>query len=1499
MIDLSGKSLKGYQIRERIGAGGFGAVYRAHQPVVNREVAIKVILPEHANRPEFIRGFEAEAQVVARLEHPYIVPLIDFWREPDGAYLVIRYLRGGSLSQLLKNGPLELDATTRMLDHITEALAFAHRHNVVHRDLKPDNILLDDDGNAYLTDFGIAVQVGRGATDDSITGSLQYMSPEQLSNEPATPSVDIYSLGIVLYEMLTGEYPFGKAASITELIHKHLNDPIPDLPDHLPSGINAVIQKATDKDATARFDDARQMAVLFRKAVTGEIATPVETLVLKEVKITNPYKGLRAFQQADAPDFFGRQALTQRLLDRLEETGEASRFLAVVGPSGSGKSSVARAGMIPALQKGGVNGSANWFMADMIPGPRPLDELEVALTRIAANPGINIMEQLQRDEHGLHRVAGMLLPDDGELLLMIDQFEEVFTVVDDEQRRKHFLALLGEAVSHPRSRVRMVITLRADFYDRPLMYPAFGELVRTRMETVMPLTPEDLEQAICRPAEQVGMTVEPGLIAAMVAEVSEQPGSLPLLQYSLTELFDRRENNTLTLATYNQIGGVLGALTRRADEIYTNLSATEQDVLRQLFMRLVTLGEGTEDLRRRVQVSELVSMGVDSRVLDELLAGFANYRLLTMDHDPVTREATVEVAHEALIREWGKLREWLDESRDDIRLQRMLANSAKNWRNANQDESYLLTGARLAQFEAWAQTTDVALTDDERQFLEISITEEQRRQARQRLIRNIAIASISLVAIIFAMLALFAFDREQKAQDARAVAEREAAVNHSLVLANSAQQTYTAGHTDLALLVGLEAVTIDEPPADAVQALREVARGPGTRALLQGHSNGVKTVAFSADSTLALSGSCTELSPDEVCTEGELILWDIETATELRRLEGHSDWVNSVTFSTDANASPVTALSASSDGQVIFWNVETGEIIRRYDHHTSGVNAVTFSPDGQLALSGAADGTVSLWEVVSGDIRHLWEADDSDTAVVEGHSGGVNCVTFSPDGQRALSGSDDTTVIAWDVATGEIVSHFEEHAQKVLAVVVHPDGERVLSSGWPYWLREWDLETGVQLHLQDVENPLTGMAITPDGHTIFYSTLDRGRNRPSLHLMDIDVWRRVQAFEDHPDSVLVQAVAISPDGRLALSGTDDASIRLWNLETDHRYFDTGDVLPWSLDISPDGQYLITGSLYTGAILWDVEQGREVRRFGSDLSTFTGGDNFSPDGRYVISSFLDYENYDPDGAHLVMWEVETGQEVRRFEGFDCWPTYARFILDGRQVISYHRAGLPERCSSMGGPIIWDVETGEIIRRVKAPGISWGYFTRDGSHFVTPPTHGADEIILWDVETWTELRRFGGFRRAENRLQYGSAADLGHDTILALTIDNTIGLLNIETGAFERRFEADHIPECWAISPDGRYLLTGGPEGQVTLWDFETGAIVRRFRGHLQKSCTRFHPDGQTAYSSSFDGTIVEWQIAELPLDELLVWIDDNRYLRELTCAEREQYRVEPLCAEDGE
>ncbi|MCP4545378.1 MAG: serine/threonine-protein kinase PknK, partial [bacterium] len=545
---------------------------------------------------------------------------------------------------------------------------------MIHRDLKPANVLLDEDGNGYLADFGIAKNLSDPDLKDltqvgAIIGSPAYISPEQIRSDPVRPQADIYCLGVLVYELLTGDKPF-QGPTPVDYIMQHLNEPLPPLDGH--TALDPVIRRATAKDPLERYPDVPCMLADFRQAVTGDSSVilavgeiPHQVDVADE-DLENPYKGLRPFGEADAADFFGRETLVQELLTRLAEADDPAagvrqdlgRFLAVVGPSGSGKSSVVKAGLVPALRQGGLLGSEDWFIVDLMPGVHPLEELEAALLRIAVNSPESLLTQLREDERGLLRAARRVLPADPnvELVLVIDQFEEVFTQVADETVRAHLLDSLVATVLDEHSRVRVVVTLRADFTGRALEYVDFGELVRHRTTFVLPLSPEELEQAIVKPAAGSGLAVEPGLVATMAQDVGDQPGMLPLLQYALTELFERREGRTLMLTAYQESDGVTGALARRAEELYGSLDEAGQEAARQLFLRLITLGGGTSDTvaspdtRRRVLRTELAALQTSEvsetlEVLDGVIDLYGRYRLLMYCFRWKWRKATSELVY--------------------------------------------------------------------------------------------------------------------------------------------------------------------------------------------------------------------------------------------------------------------------------------------------------------------------------------------------------------------------------------------------------------------------------------------------------------------------------------------------------------------------------------------------------------------------------------------------------------------------------------------------------------------------------------------------------------------------------------------------------------------------------------------------------------------------------------------------------------------------------------
>jgi serine/threonine protein kinase/ABC-type glycerol-3-phosphate transport system substrate-binding protein/DNA-binding SARP family transcriptional activator len=799
-------AVRGYELREEIGVGGLGVTYRAYQPAVGREVAIKVIAPELANSPAFVRRFAAEAELVARLEHPHIVPIYDFWREPDAAYIVTRLFRGGTVADALRDGPMTPPEAAQMVQDVASALALAHRSGIVHRGLEPGSILLDGEGRAYLTDFGIA---GAGAGDPDADGRAvaprgPYLSPEQRARGPVTAASDIFSLAMVLTHSLSGRRPDDDGL----------------IGAGPPAPVAEVITRATSIDPRDRHPDvssfARAVLAALGSAPVGEEPAPT----------ANPYKGLRAFEEGDAADFFGRERLVERLLTRLGGSGTRGRFLAVLGPSGSGKSSVVKAGLLPALRRGALPGSATWFVADMTPGTHPFEAFEAALLRVGVNPFASLFEQLTAGPAGIQQAVRRVLPDDGsQLLLVIDQFEELYTHARPETA-DNFLEALATTVEDPSSRLRVVATLRADFYDRPLRQRAVGELFRRGTEVVTPMAPEEIARAVTGPAERMDVRFETGVVAAIVSDVAERTGALPLLQYALTELFDRRRGRTIDLDVYRAAGGASGALVRRAEALYADFDDRTRETTRQVLLRLVTVGEGTEVFRRRIARRELADFGQPA--VEIVVETLGRHRLLGFDRDPTTREPTVEIAHEALLTEWSRLRAWIEESRDDVRQHRLLAAGAAEWLATTEDQEYLLRGSRLDQLAMWATTTSLALSPVERRFLEASITrkdeehttEEARRRREERLRRanrqrNRQLIGAALVLAVVAALAGFAVLQRSKADR---LADEVAATDETRRLAIA---SINAGEDDPELATLLALASLDVSAKAETPALAE------------------------------------------------------------------------------------------------------------------------------------------------------------------------------------------------------------------------------------------------------------------------------------------------------------------------------------------------------------------------------------------------------------------------------------------------------------------------------------------------------------------------------------------------------------------------------------------------------------------------------------------------------------------------------------------------------
>lgn len=485
------------------------------------------------------------------------------------------------------------------------------------------------------------------------------------------------------------------------------------------------------------------------------VVAPVRTVAAG----TNPFRGLLPFREADTGVFFGRDRIVADVVRKLS-TGET--LVTAIGASGSGKTSLLRAGVVPALGKGALVGSDRWLVGTMVPGSHPFAELEAALIRASLDAPDTLTDQLSDPETGILRAVMRVLPtEDDRLVLVVDQLEEVFTLTGPAERDR-FLSGLVAAADDVRHRVVVLTGLRADFYPHALEHPAFAGRFDAGIVNVPPLLPSELEEAAVRPAMQAGRDVEPGMLAALLTDVAGRPGSLPLFEYLLTDLFDHTDG-PLTLEAYREAGGAAGALARRAEEVFGRLAPAEQDAVRQVFLRLAnpTDVDAPGWTRRRLPARELRSLGIDPAALGSAIGALVDARLITTDRDPVTGRPVVDIAHEALLAEWPRLAGWLDDARDDLHRHVALTTAMADWRRADDDPGYLWSDARLADYATWADRSDLALTDEERHFLDESHrlatrrSEAAARQGRRQRRQTWGFAVVVIALLIVGGFALW------------------------------------------------------------------------------------------------------------------------------------------------------------------------------------------------------------------------------------------------------------------------------------------------------------------------------------------------------------------------------------------------------------------------------------------------------------------------------------------------------------------------------------------------------------------------------------------------------------------------------------------------------------------------------------------------------------------------------------------------------------------------
>jgi hypothetical protein len=800
-----GARIRQYEIIREVGRGGMGIVYLARDVHLGRRVAIKVLLTRSPTlTPEFLR----EARATASCEHENIV-IIHEADEHDGTpYMVLEHLEGSNLRKFAGGRKLAPGRAIELIVPVVRALVRAHSRDIVHRDLKPENVFVTTGGAVKVLDFGIAAlladadlqSTARTGMHVRIGGTMAYMATEQFEPGGADHRSDLWAVGIMLYELLTGHHPVQPLTPEALLRHAYFPDqPYPRIRDErpdLPYRLADIVDRCLEKRKERRIATAFELLAALEPLLPGRNSHAIDTE-------GGPYPGLSAFEERDADRFFGRRDDVLQVVTRLREHPVA----AIAGASGVGKSSFVRAGVVPALRAT----AESWEVLVIRPGREPLQSLATVLLPLTGRRGAaqasddhqQLVRKLRESPGHLGAVLRARAAERGEqLLLFVDQLEELYTLVPDEADRRAFTACLSGAADDAAAPLRLLVSIRSDFIDRVGEDRRFLEDLVRGLHFLRPLPREALREALEAPVAQFGYSFEStALLTEMVDSLAATPGSLPLLQFAGAKLWEARDDRrkVLTADSYRQMGGISGVLAQHADRVVDGLPASLRASVRRLFQRLVT-SDGT---RAIVDVAELPSLTADAGEARALVEHLARARLLVVQNRADEGSPTVELVHESLISGWPMLRRWLDEGREDAAFREQLRAAAKQWESRGQADGLLWRNEAMEEARLWRARHPDPLPDREQAFLDAVVELGTRAQ---RLRRGAAIGAIGLLSAVVAGGAI-AFIQVQRAERSAInqadVARREATrarqaedrVKEQLDVINREQAAKTAAET--------------------------------------------------------------------------------------------------------------------------------------------------------------------------------------------------------------------------------------------------------------------------------------------------------------------------------------------------------------------------------------------------------------------------------------------------------------------------------------------------------------------------------------------------------------------------------------------------------------------------------------------------------------------------------------------------------------------------------
>ena len=1187
------------------------------------------------------------------------------------------------------------------------------------------------------------------------------------------------------------------------------------------------------------------------KALSAESVTDPDQLPC-------PYRGLFHFGPDDAEFFFGREAFITALTEAVEQRS----FIPVLGASGSGKSSVVLAGLVPRLQEAG-----HWQFTHFRPGEDPFHSLALALAPLM-DPEADAMGRMVQARQLANHLRTKELPltdviasiqrqhPSDRILLIADQFEELYTLCTDEAPRRQFLdcllsSLPTKAASGGSSLV-LVATMRADFLSNALSYRPFADELQSGDIKLGAMNPSELTQVIEQPAKKLGVGFEEGLVNRILHDVSTEPGNLPLLEFALTELWKRRNGILLTHHAYEAIGEVNGALARHADAKFNTLSPDEQAHVQRIFVQLVHPGQGTEDTRRLATKTELGDANWS------LVKQLADARLVVTSLDSTQQLETVEVVHEALIRNWGQLRQWMETDREFRVWQDRLRGSMQQWEGSRKDDGALLGGAPLAEAEEILRTRCSDLSTAEQDFIQqsLALKNRQLQREKQRLIVLWSLLGvISTMAVIAAITGIVAVRQSriaaEKAREAEVALEREAEqteiatdakqqVENQRVIAISqySQALYNWNRDKIDSLVegiraGIELKQVSkiDPNAETQVriALQQAVYGISERNRLQGHDGGVQAVSFSPDGqTIATGGR-----------DNTVKLWKTD-GQPLLTLNGHRDVVWSVSFSPDGQ----TLASASRDRTVRLWDIK-GEELLVLSGHAGDVYSVSFSLDGQRIATASRDQTIKLWDR-QGNLLHT----------LEGHGAAVNSVAFSPNSQILASASRDRTIKLW-TREGEELRTLEGHEGSVQAVSFSPDGKELASASEDKTLKLWTLETDAVQTLRGHTDMVWGISYSPDGQTL----ASVGR------VNQVKLWRRngqnIQTLRGHNANGDVWGVSFSPDSSMLATAGRDTTVKLWTLDR-QKTSNTQDFLiirghkgfVEQAEFSPNGQFIASASWDKTIKLWNLA-GEEIRTFNGH-SDDVWDVSFSPNGQTLASTGRD--------LMIKLWNI-AGAEIQTIQGH----------TDGIEIATFSpNAQMIATASWDNTAKLWGLQGNTLhTLRGHTAAVESVAFSPDSQLLVTGSWDTTAK--LWDING-QELQTLTGHAAPIESASFSPDGQM----IVTTSWDNTARLWNLE--GEELQTLEGHIG--WvrdaAFSPNGDLIATASVDQTVRLWEKTSDGdfqFARTLWVHgAAVNSVDFSSDGEYLISSDSSGSLILGVMAlNLTINDLLVkgceWVQD--------------------------